>query len=515
MQKLNEKNIKINHLDLFSGLGGFSIAVEQAIKLSSKKIEYKCLGFSEIKKHAIKALKENFPEVNNYGDITKIDIEKLPDFNLLTGGFPCQPFSIAGNKQGFQDEKGRGEMFFFIADILRIKKPEMFILENVENLIKHDEGKTLKTIVKILKDLNYIFDFHVFNSSDFNLPQKRKRIFIYGIHKNTNKDFNLLNNIKNFKNNKNYLTYFNKKSLFGDIKENIGIDNIKKSITEKEQKIIEKINHYLMIQSKSIDYLDNKCINDKRGGVNNIHSFDLELFGSVSPLQKKLLNMFVTENRKKENNQFNVIKSDAIPISIERLITILSLEKYDHIYNEIKSLEKSMIKDYKYENLDLIKEILKNELEDLCNKKYLVKYFWVKEKKLNNKTNIKIIPQSSLLKIQKTYKNDDFENNYEILSVGYSVLTNKLRFPYYYFIYKNSQLKTLTATDAIKIGVVQKEEGNKAIIRKLSNNELKRCFGYEDGYKLNNLNEKEIFDLFGNTIPINVATYILLEMFNC
>ena len=113
----------------------------------------------------------------NYGDATRIDTSELPDFDLLVGGFPCQAFSVAGKRRGFDDT--RGTLFFEIARILKDKRPKYFLLENVKGLLSHDKGKTFKTILEVLTDLGYNVQWEVYNSKDW-VPQNRERIFIKG-----------------------------------------------------------------------------------------------------------------------------------------------------------------------------------------------------------------------------------------------------------------------------------------------------------------------------------------------
>jgi len=137
-----------------------------------------CVGYSEIDKHAIEIYQKRFPEHKNYGDITKIKPNKLPDFDLLVGGFPCQAFSIAGKRKGFEDT--RGTLFFDIARILRSKKPRLVLLENVKGLLSHDNGDTFKTIISTLAKLGYDIQWQVLNSKNFGVPQNRERVFIVG-----------------------------------------------------------------------------------------------------------------------------------------------------------------------------------------------------------------------------------------------------------------------------------------------------------------------------------------------
>jgi DNA (cytosine-5)-methyltransferase 1 len=120
----------------------------------------------------------NNERVQNYGDITKINAEELPDFDCIVGGFPCQAFSIAGKRKGFEDT--RGTLFFDLARILRAKQPRLFVFENVKGLLSHDGGQTFKTIISTLTELGYDLQWQVLNSKNFGVPQNRERVFIVG-----------------------------------------------------------------------------------------------------------------------------------------------------------------------------------------------------------------------------------------------------------------------------------------------------------------------------------------------
>lgn len=144
----------------------------------SRQESLTCAGYSEIDKYAIEIYQRHFPEHKNYDDITKIKPSKLPDFDLLVGGFPCQAFSIAGKRKGFKDT--RGTLFFDIARILRSKKPRLFLLENVKGLLSHDNGSTFKIIIATLTKLGYDVQWQVLNSKNFGVPQNRERVFIVG-----------------------------------------------------------------------------------------------------------------------------------------------------------------------------------------------------------------------------------------------------------------------------------------------------------------------------------------------
>ena len=173
----------ISHLELFSGIGGF----RQAIELIGKdfSITTKCVGYSEIDKYAAITYKSNFntcneTELKDIVDFTSDEsrIKALDDFLFLTGGFPCQPFSMMGEQKGFNDH--RGNVFYRIIDILNIKKPPFLLLENVKNLKTHNASKSFAEINSALKKAgyNHIY-FDIFNTSNFNLAQKRNRIFIF------------------------------------------------------------------------------------------------------------------------------------------------------------------------------------------------------------------------------------------------------------------------------------------------------------------------------------------------
>ena len=205
----------MKYLSLFSGIGGFELGIQQAYEnnksgqsvsewtrsrehirpdgnqsdnqVQRPKTEQEehlpqdnpiCVGFSEIDKYAIATYQQHYPTHHNYGDITKINADELPDFDLLVGGFPCQAFSIAGKRKGFEDT--RGTLFFEIARILKAKQPRLFLLENVKGLLSHDNGQTFRTIIATLDELGYDLQWQVLNSKNHGVPQNRERIFIVG-----------------------------------------------------------------------------------------------------------------------------------------------------------------------------------------------------------------------------------------------------------------------------------------------------------------------------------------------
>lgn len=165
----------LKFIDLFSGLGGFRIALEDK--------NCKCVFSSEIDKFVCDVYERNFNERPN-GDITKIKSEDIPNFNILCAGFPCQPFSIGGLRKGFEDT--RGTLFFEVARILKDKKPEAFILENVKGIVNHDNGNTLKVILSTLNELGYKYSYKVLNALDYGIPQNRERWYCVGFREDLN-----------------------------------------------------------------------------------------------------------------------------------------------------------------------------------------------------------------------------------------------------------------------------------------------------------------------------------------
>ncbi|MEI7749454.1 MAG: DNA cytosine methyltransferase [Candidatus Moraniibacteriota bacterium] len=169
-----KKSCKFRTLDLFAGIGGIRIGFEKA--------GFETVFANDFEPHCKETYDLNFKRSKLIvEDIRKIGIADLPEFDFLLGGFPCQAFSIAGYRKGFQDEKGRGNLFFDVARIIDARKPTGFLLENVKNLKSHDDGKTFKIIERTLLDLGYHIKVKVLNSMEYgNVPQNRERIYIVG-----------------------------------------------------------------------------------------------------------------------------------------------------------------------------------------------------------------------------------------------------------------------------------------------------------------------------------------------
>jgi len=212
-----------NTIDLFAGVGGIRLGFERA--------GFKTVFANDFDNSCKSTYDLNFKDPKlTIQDIWKIDINTLPEFNILLGGFPCQAFSIAGYRKGFRDEKGRGNLFFKIAEILEERKPEAFLLENVKNLKTHDNGKTFKIIKKTLEKLGYHIKAEILNSMTHgNLPQNRERIFIVGFldkHRTNAFDFpkpiSLTKNFREFTAEKaDPKYYYNDKPLYEKIKNDV------------------------------------------------------------------------------------------------------------------------------------------------------------------------------------------------------------------------------------------------------------------------------------------------------
>lgn len=413
----------IKYIDLFCGMGGLRIGFEDA--LTELGLIGKCEFSSDIKNTAIKAYNKNFAENLKPTDITKIPVNEIPDFDYLLAGFPCQAFSYAGNRLGFEDT--RGTLFFDIARILKEKKPKGFILENVEGLITHDQGKTYKVIENTLVELGYKITTRIINGKDFGLAQSRNRIYIVG-HK------------------EKYI-FFDEYSKKFKVLEDILERNVPVSNTIFTKKLLT---HF------KLEDLYGKSIKDKRGGNNNIHSWDIELKGSISSEQKNLLNRLLKERRKKYwAEEIGIKWMDGMPLTLKQIKTF-----------------------YNSENLEVL-------LNDLVTKGYL-KYEHPKER-INNKR----IPDTTKPK-------------------GYNIVTGNLSFEYRKILSPFEITPTLVATDVSKLGVPSSKPLG---IRNLTIREGLRLFGYPETYNLNFLSKKEAFDLLGNTVCIPVIKHITKKIF--
>lgn len=419
VQRRDFSNV-VRFIDLFAGIGGIRCGLEQAVRECGK--EPVCVFTSEIKPYAVKVLNDNHPGEDVNGDITKVDTASIPDFDILCAGFPCQAFSAAGKRQGFADT--RGTMFFQVERILRDKQPQGFILENVEGLVNHDKGRTLQVIKDRLDALGYKFDYKVLNSKYFGVPQERKRIYIVGTKK-------ACPNLEGF-----------------DVVQRKLAD-----ILESNKPTVDSPFVRLLLDNFKIENLYGKSIKDKRGGDDNIHSWDLQLKGPVSLQQKSLLDTLLKERRKKKWAEIIGIEwMDGMPLTFEQISTF-------------------------YES-----PTLKEDLDYLAKVGYL---------RLEHPK--KLVSSTTAEGVKTTSREYDTSK-----PMGYNIVTGKLSFEINKVLSPNEIAPTLVAMDMQKLYVA--DNGG---LRRLTLREGLRIFGYPDDFKLN-VKEKDGFDLLGNTVVVPV-----------
>lgn len=182
----------MKYFSLFTGIGGLDYGLADWCE---------CVGFSDIKKTSIEIYKKHYPNHKNYGDITEINYSELPDFDILTGGFPCQSFSLAGLRKGFTDKKGKkGQMIFYIYDLIMAKKPKYVVLENVKGIYNHNNGKTFESVVKLLTFAGYNVRVLLLNALNYGSAQNRERIiFLCSLDKFEKKIPEIIDNTKIFR----------------------------------------------------------------------------------------------------------------------------------------------------------------------------------------------------------------------------------------------------------------------------------------------------------------------------
>lgn len=239
-------NLKV--VSLFSGIGGFEVGLQNSI------FDSEIVFASEIDFFAQKSYISNFGSKNLYGDIKQINEKNIPKHDLLLAGFPCQSFSIAGKQKGFDDI--RGTLFFDIARILKEKKPKYILLENVKNIISHDNSRTITTILEILNQIGYVVDFTIINSVEAGLAQNRDRTYICGILSNKSKKFvadkrnQKVNELKKKLNQVNFksFNFFNKVNFSNKQQfiENILEKKVSESYYFETPKIMNFLNNYTL-----------------------------------------------------------------------------------------------------------------------------------------------------------------------------------------------------------------------------------------------------------------------------
>jgi len=411
-------------IDLFAGLGGTRIGFEQAC--NELGVIPECVFTSEIKEHAIAVYKSNFADSKISGDITKIEPNTIPDFDYMLAGFPCQPFSSAGKRNGFLDE--RGGLFFTILKILKEKSPQGFLLENVDGLVTHNNGETLVVILTELEKIGYQVSWKILDSSEFGVPQKRNRVYIVGT-----KSFKPILEKFNF-------SYKNTGEF------------IEHSAPVKPTPFTK-----LLLKNFSIDELHGKSIKDKRGGANNIHSWDLEVKGSVTKEQKNILELVLKKRRYKKWAVAKGIEwMDGMPLTYDEICTF-----------------------YKHPQLQ-------QNLNDLTQKGYLKLEH--PKKKVTIDGISKRVPHCDSPK-------------------GYNIVAGKLSFPLSVIIDPNDVSPTIVATEAGKIGVATKKG-----VRSITVHEGLRFSGFPESYKMSEIDYSKAFDLIGNTVMPPVIKAVALKI---
>ena len=421
---------EVRFIDLFAGIGGLRLGFEEAFKQAG--FETSCVMTSEIKPHALKTLHENFSQDYFVGDVAKVQNALIPDFDFLLGGFPCQPFSASGKRHGFLDT--RGTLFFEIERILADKKPYGFILENVEGLVKHDIdnkkdriGKTLQTILTKLTELGYKVSWKVLDAADFGLPQTRKRVYIVG-------------------------TLDAEISLDGfEMKQKKIKTILEKGLPPMKTKFTD-----LLLKHFSIDDLHGKSIKDKRGGADNIHSWDIGLKGPITKEQNILLNkLFKARRNKKWSEEIGIDWMDGVPLTEKQISTF-----------------------YEHPNL-------KEMLDDLVKKGYL-----------------KFEHPKSLVTEYTLLGNKTFRKENKSIEAGYNIVSGKLSFEINKVLDPNGITPTLVATDMARL-VVPDGGG----LRRMTLREGLRLFGYPEWFQLP-VTVNEGFDLLGNTVAVSVVSAV-------
>lgn len=319
----------IRFIDLFAGTGGIRLGFEQA--LSELNINSKCVLSAEIDREACKTYQENFGE-NPYCDITQLsDVE---DFDVLLAGFPCQAFSSAGKRLGFEDT--RGTLFFDVARLIESNQPSLCILENVRGLVNHNKGKTFTTIKNVLSDLGYTFEYRLLNSSNYSVAQNRVRIYIVAVRNFTPKltlpsDVGAVDSHA-FKEN------LMNTDLFHDNKSVLVKDILEPNPSVRYDCSEEFITQLTKVLKGDLNKLHGIRLIDSRGG-NSIHSWNLGLRGECSTHEIEFMDLLIANRRK---NIFGT-HQDGKALSKEQIATFYS---YDDIELVIKSLlQKRYIKE--------------------------------------------------------------------------------------------------------------------------------------------------------------------------
>lgn len=408
----------VTYVDLFAGIGGFRYGID-AFHSTHPRFTFKCIKTVDIKIDAVSTYNLNFGETNPPCDIRTVT--NLPKFDILCAGFPCQPFSSAGKKEGLNDTRGRGDLVFEVARICRESEPTYIILENVSNIETIDSGKTLRRIVDEFSEIGYNISVWKINALDVGLAQDRSRVFIVGCR-----------------------THALEMTLRPPALRQTLADVI--DLTDTTTNIPDAFIKSLM--KRKPEELYGMSVKDKRGGVNNLHSWDIDYHGQTTPTQKSLMNAILRERRKKKWAALKgIVWMDGMPLTLDEIRTFWDSPTLE---DDIQSLESQG-----YLVLEHPKDVVdgKRQYSTACPK-------------------------------------------------GYNICKGKLSFPISKILDPSGFSPTLTATDSCKLGV---HVG--VTIRRLNKLELSRLCGFPDSIRLPPT--ADMYDVFGNMVCPPVVTAIL------
>lgn len=412
----------VKFIDLFAGIGGIRRGFELAC--ADFGVPSECVFTSEIKPSAVEVLRQNHPDEEVRGDITKVGSGEIPEFDFLLGGFPCQAFSAAGRRLGFEDT--RGTLFFEVERILRDKRPRGFLLENVEGLVNHDRrdpkekiGRTLSVILAHLSALGYKVGWRVLNARDFGVPQDRRRIYITG-------------------------TLSEAPDLLGFVGRSARLSDVLESgLPVSDSEFVR-----LLLSRYPVGELFGKSIKDKRGGGNNIHSWDIGCKGGTTEQEREFLGLLLKERRKRKwADEYGIDWMDGMPLTLPMIRTFFDAENLEEM------------------------------LGDLVAKKYLRR-----ERPKRKVGNVRVQDES--------------------LPLGYNIVAGKMSYEVAKVLDPEGIAPTLVAMDMERLFVA--DGGG---LRRLSLREGLRLFGYPDDFRFD-VPPKDGYDLLGNTVVVPVIRQV-------
>lgn len=438
LPKLNAQQMAF--IDLFCGIGGMRLGLERVCK--EMGIDCSCVGSYDFKPYAAKIYQDNFGDVVDTRDVCTIPSEEIPECDVLLAGFPCQSFSQAGKRDGFKDVK-RGNLFFQVMRFVDRSRPRLILLENVEGIVKHDKGRTIATIRREIIDRGYSFRYTLVNAADVGVPQSRTRIFIVAqrgeqhltdapipLSGTTGSEVRLKDILDTTDTHSNVPRWF--------------LDSIERLMEEKGDDEFD---------------LQGMSFKDKRGGPQNIHSWDLGMYGKVSQLDKVILDRLLLERRKKKWATLkNMAWMDGIPLTLADISSFCP---------------------------DIGMELLEERLEKLVAQKYIKKD----------------IPKDIV---------DGKRQRMDPSLVGYNVNKGKLSFPITKVLHPDEFAPTLTATDSMRLGVFLPDSRT---LRHLNLGELKAICGFPRDFKVEGVTKEQQFDLFGNMVCPPMVTIVLKSVF--